>query len=95
MLVGAFDDVQGKILELEMRTNITLCGSTRPPSPDCQLQGADFRQLWKGLEETSSATVPFRKSRNSQRAAAETTRIVQGNCFAFEMGGSAKVTERA
>lgn len=91
--MGAFDDIQGKILKSEMRTNIMLCGSTRPPSPDYHLQGADFRQLWKGLEETSSTLVLFRKSRNSQRTPAETTRILQGNCFAFKMGGSAKVTE--
>lgn len=43
-----------------------LRGSTRPPSPDYHLQGADFRQLWKGLEETSSSLVLLRKRRNSQ-----------------------------
>lgn len=36
-----------------------------------------------------------RKSRNCQHTTAETTRIVQQNCFAFKMGGSAKVTEQA
>lgn len=39
VFVSAFDDVHGKILKLKMTTNVTLCVSVRPSSPDYQLHG--------------------------------------------------------